>query len=112
MDTPDRFPSFSISDKMFVISCLLSSKCFPRRVYRIRPNYRTVRLGFSKFLGTLSCVKICIDLLRVHYKKRKKKTSEKGLFDGNNAIFPDFFFIKAYVVGTHLNCIDKSMQFK
>ena len=22
------------------------------------------------------------------------------------------FFIKAYVVGTHLNCINKSMQFK
>ena len=22
------------------------------------------------------------------------------------------FFIKVYVVGTHLNCIDKSMQFK
>ena len=22
------------------------------------------------------------------------------------------FFIKTYVVGTHLNCIDKSMQFK
>ena len=22
------------------------------------------------------------------------------------------FFINAYVVGTHLNCIDKSMQFK
>ena len=22
------------------------------------------------------------------------------------------FFIKAYVVGTHLNCIDKSLQFK
>ena len=22
------------------------------------------------------------------------------------------FFIKAYVVGTHLNCMDKSMQFK
>ena len=22
------------------------------------------------------------------------------------------FYIKAYVVGTHLNCIDKSMQFK
>ena len=25
--------------------------------------------------------------------------------------FP-YFFIKAYVVGTHLNCIDLSMQFK
>ena len=23
-----------------------------------------------------------------------------------------YFFTKAYVVGTHLNCIDKSMQFK
>ena len=22
------------------------------------------------------------------------------------------FFIKAYIVGTHLNCIDKTMQFK
>ena len=27
--------------------------------YRIRPNYRTVRLGFSKLLGTLRCDKIC-----------------------------------------------------
>ena len=39
--------------------------------------------------------------------------SEKALFDDNYALF--FFlilFIKAYVVGTHLNCIDKSMQFK
>ena len=37
--------------------------------YRIRPNYRTVRLGFSELLGTLSCGKIWIYLLRVHYKK-------------------------------------------
>ena len=27
-------------------------------------------------------------------------------------VFPIFFIIKAYVVGTHLNCINKSMQFK
>ena len=26
--------------------------------YHIRPNYRTVRLGFSELLGTLSCGKI------------------------------------------------------
>ena len=37
--------------------------------YRIRPNYRTVRLGFSELVGTLSCGKIWIYLLRVHYKK-------------------------------------------
>ena len=42
--------------------------------YRIRPNYRTVRLGFSKLLGTLICGKMCIYLLRIHYKKDQKKT--------------------------------------
>ena len=75
--------------------------------YGIQPNYRPVCLGFSKFLGTLSCVKICINLLRVHNKKR----SEKDLFNDDNAIFFNFYFIKEYVVGTHLNWIDKSMQF-
>ena len=35
--------------------------------YRIRPNYRTVRLGFSKLQGTLGCGKIRIYLLRIHY---------------------------------------------
>ena len=57
--------------------------------YRIRLNYRTVRLGFSKLLGTLSCGKICIYLLRVHYKKDQKKT-----FDYNYAVFffSDFLY--------------------
>ena len=75
--------------------------------YRIRPNYRTVRFGFSKLLGTLICGKICIYLLRIHYEKDQKK----DLFDDDYVIVFDYF-IKAYVVGTHLNCIDKSMQFK
>ena len=39
-------------------------------------------------------------LLRIHYKK--------DLFDDDYAIFFLIFFIKAYVVGTHLNCIDLS----
>ena len=41
--------------------------------YRIRPNYHTACLGFSKLLGTLSCGKICIYLLRKHYKKKIRK---------------------------------------
>ena len=77
-------------------------------LYRIRPNYRTVRLGFSKSLGTLRCDKICI----CTYYRYTIKRSEKDLFDDDYAIFFLIFFIKAYVVGTHLNCIDKSMQFK
>ena len=42
--------------------------------YRIWPSYRIVHLGFSKLLGTLSCGKICIYLLRIHYKKDQKRT--------------------------------------
>ena len=47
--------------------------------------------------------------------------SEKDVFDDDYVGFFVFFlflffflifFIKAFVVGTHLNCIDKSVQFK
>ena len=47
--------------------------CGVIRNYRIRPNYRTVRLGFSKLLRTLICGKICIILVRIHYLKRSEK---------------------------------------
>ena len=57
-------------------------------VYRIRPNSRTVRLGFSKLLGTLICGKICIYLLRIHYKKDQKK----DLFDDDYVIVSDFLY--------------------
>ena len=65
-------------------------------------------------------VKICIYLLRIHYKSDQKRTYLIMIMR-----FFLIFFIKAYVVGTHLNCIDeayvvgthlncidKSMQFK
>ena len=64
-------------------------------------------LRFLKITGK-TCGKICIYLLRVHFKKKR---SAKYLFDDGLAIFV-YFFIKAYLVGTHLNCIDLSMQFK
>ena len=63
--------------------------------YRIRPNYRTVHLSFSKLLGTLICGKICINLLRIPYKKR----SEKDLFDDNYAIFFSDFLYKSICCG-------------
>ena len=52
------------------------------KVYRIRPNYRTVRLGFSKLLEN-TCGKICICLL----KGTLKKKSAKNLLDDVYAIF-------------------------
>ena len=68
-------------------------------------SYGTVHLGFSKILGKLAKY-----ILRVHLKL---------INEGHQMMlmpcYCDFFLIfsiRAYVVGTHLNCIDKSMQFK
>ena len=36
----------------------------------------------------------------------------RDVFNATYAIFFLIFFIKAYVVGTHLNCLDLSRQFK
>ena len=54
--------------------------------YRIRPNYRTY--PYKRTVKRFRSVQIIVSVRFV------------------------YFFINAYVVGTHLNCIDKSMQFK
>ena len=90
--------------------------------YRIRPNYRTVRLGFSKLLGTLICGKICIYLLRIHYKKDQKK----DLFDDDYVIVSDFLYkgiccghsfelhrqVDAIQMSTHNICLFKKVDKK
>ena len=49
-----------------------------------------------------------LPILKVHFKK-----TAKDLSDNAYATFCMFFsllvFIKAYIVGTHLNCIDKPL---
>ena len=75
--------------------------------YRIRTNYHTVYLGFSKILGKL----VVKYVLKVHFKMISKGLIKLCFCD----VFVFVFLIclkKANVVGTHLNCIDKSMQFK
>ena len=57
------------------------------RNYRIQPNYCTCS-----------------------YKRTVKQLS--NLKDYNQCTFIYFFMKKTYVVGTHLNCLDKSRQFK
>ena len=54
--------------------------------YHIRPNYRTYP-----------------------YKRTVKQF--RNIQNTASVLFV-YFFIKTYVVGTHLNCINKSMQFK
>ena len=57
-------------------------------------------------------------ILRVHLKKpsaRDVSNDGYAMFSGMFVcvcVFSLIFFIKAYVVDTYLNCIDKQMQFK
>ena len=64
-------------------------------------------LGFSKLLG-----KLVVKYVSTYTKGTlKKKKSARDLSKDANAMFlwvsfPLIFFIKAYVVGTRLNCIN------
>ena len=57
-----------------------------------------------------------VKYVSTYTKGKLKQISMKDLSNDAYAMFLCFlflmFFIKAYVVGTHLNCIDKLMQFK
>ena len=83
--------------------------CLILQKYCIRPNYRTGRLGISEIL-----VKLVVKYVSTcTYQGYTLKQDQKGLIWWCSCDFCfNIFLIKAYVVGTHLNCIDKSMQFK
>ena len=81
--------------------------------YHIQPNSCTVPLGFSDFLG-----KFVVKYVSTYTGDTLKKRSAKDVTNDANVMFLcahffffPIFFIKAYVVGTHLKCINKSMQF-
>ena len=81
----------------------------PMNASSMEQKYRTINVWLIK-----QVISLCI--------KKKKKTvfylisahtpiSAQSSLSVNLQIIVDFF-IKPYVVGTHLNCIDLSMQFK
>ena len=51
-------------------------------------------------------------ILRVHLKSSAKDLSNDSYAIFLCLLFYSDFLHKTHVVGTHLNCIDKSMQFK
>ena len=83
---------------------------FSMKTYHIQPNYCTVHFSFST------------PVLRVHLKKKKKKKKQKKKTTNQQrtnlmmliqclcvCVFLIFFIhVKAYVVGTHLNCLNLS----
>ena len=92
---------------------------WPRTItLAIQPNYHTVHLGFSKLRGKLD-VKYVPTYIYTKYtlKKKKKKDQQRNhqmMIMGCFCVvfFLLIFYIKGYVVGIQLNCMDKSMQFK
>ena len=84
---------------------------FYKEAYCIRPNYCTVH-SFSKLLGKLVVKYVPTNTKGTFKKKKDQRRSHQMML---MLCFCDLFLIfciKAYVVGTHLNCIDKSKQFK
>ena len=77
--------------------------------YCIRPNYRTMRLGFSKLLG-----KLVVKYVSTYTMGTLIQRSAKDLSNYAYVMFLCFlfliFFIKAYVVGNHLHCINMYPQ--
>ena len=82
-----------------------------KKNYCIQPNYCTTCLAFAKLLG-----KLAVKYVSTYTKGTLIQRSADDLSNYAYVMFLCFlfliFFIKAYVVGKHLNCINKSMHFK
>ena len=76
--------------------------------YRIRPNYRVVRLRFFKITGK-TCGKMCIRPLST---LKNKKDQQMTYLMMCMRFFFLIFFIKVYFVGTYLNCIRNICLYK
>ena len=75
--------------------------------YHTGPNYRTMRLDVSQSLG-----KFVVKYVSTYTKGTLKKDQQRTYLKMFLCFFYSDFLYKAYVVGTHLNCINKLMQFK
>ena len=76
--------------------------------YYIRPYYCTMCLGFFKITG-----KLVVQYVSTYTKGTLKQGSVNDAYVMLLCfLFFLIFFIKAHIVGTHLNCIDKLMHFK
>ena len=53
-----------------------------------------------------------VKYVSTYTKGTLKQSSSEDLSNDAYMIFYLIFFIKAYVAGSNLNCMDKSMQFK
>ena len=69
--------SFSSDDENCWISLSETFNCTEHKTYRIRPNYRTVRLGFQKYWET--CGKKTWPTYTKSTLKNKKKKISEGL---------------------------------
>ena len=86
----------------------LETTCTYTSIYRLSENVilcKYYRYVISDFSITV------FDLITAH-TPISAQSRNSVVFRLQPVYFFLYFFTKAYVVGTHLNCIDKSMQFK
>ena len=79
-------------------------------LWRIKENDPRFIIKYSSLTNPL----VFTYRIRSNYRTYPYKRTVKKFHSLQMAVSIPFvyFFIKAYVVGTHLNCIDLSMQFK
>ena len=98
----------------FDISCKLS----PQSLFSWKHKKNISKCHLLKFLPRVLSIKIRATLLLTIFNLITAHTPISAqsrnsvVFRLQPVYFFLYFFTKAYVVGTHLNCIDKSMQFK
>ena len=73
--------------------------------------FKTSALSLAELVKVPSALITVFDLITAHTPISAQSRNSVD-FRLQPVYFFLYFFTKAYVVGTHLNCIDKSMQFK
>ena len=101
-----------VSDCYTVVLCLSISGLFIYKKKKKKKN-SSVYLSDSRVVF-LRDERIENSDYKCTLKKKRKKKKQRRAYAMFSCVrfFSLNFFTKAYVVGTHLNCIDKSMQFK
>ena len=107
---PFSKPTLRDSRLASAVSALINEISWPPLINKIL-FYTCIRRCLGLVIEIRMIVCTVFDLITAHTPIRAQSRNSVG-FRLQPVYFFLYFFTKAYVVGTHLNCIDKSMQFK
>ena len=103
-----------LSESHFLLDALHRRSNFAKFCHDLMQNHLSLTVYVQKSLFYLLVFKkstTVFDLITAH-TPISAQSRNSVVFRLQPVYFFLYFFTKAYVVGTHLNCIEKSMQFK